>query len=78
MLHYSNREHFKATAPCLPWDAGWWELGLILLAGQLTEAKGCGFVFVVFFSSFQNLEKRQLNPNPNADSHMHVKIYPDC
>lgn len=32
---------------------------------------------VDFFSTFQKLEKRQLNPNSNVDSQIYLKIYPD-
>lgn len=38
---YTHREHFEATAPHLPWDVMWQGMGLILLGGQVTNAKGC-------------------------------------
>lgn len=39
--HCMHVEHFKAPGPYLPWGVVWRRRGLIVLGGQLPDAKGC-------------------------------------
>lgn len=68
-----THNHQRVTAPHLKQAVVCWTLGLILLEGHLTDAKG--YCFFHLFVCFLKMGKRQLSPNSKC--HMDLEICVD-